>query len=136
MAPGFRFRKVNRERKYFPKKSEFTILIGLPIGLDDCIEILRMFMNYSKQNKTINYVIKPHPTWSENKIKSLFNNGELSNFSFVKGDFHDQVEKANLLVSNASSVSLEALTKEVPVIIIAPNSGIVTHSYLYNKSLM
>jgi intergrase/recombinase len=125
VAPGFRFRKVNRERKHFPEKSEFTILIGLPIGLDDCVEILRMFINYSKQNKTINYVIKPHPTWSENKIKSLFNNGELLNFSFVKGDFHDHVEKANLLVSNASSVSLEALTKEVPVIIIAPISGIV-----------
>ena len=100
-------------------------MIGLPIGLDDCKEILRMFINYSNQNKTIDYVVKPHPTWSENKIKSLFNNGELSNFGFVKGDFHDHVEKANLLVSNASSVSLEALTKGVPVIIIAPISGIV-----------
>ena len=125
VAPGFRFSKVNRKRKYFPQKNNFTILIGLPIGLDDCKEILRMFINYSKLNKTINYVIKPHPTWSENKIKSMFTIGELSNFSFVKGDFHDQVEKANLLVSNASSVSLEALTKEVPVIIIAPSSGIV-----------
>ena len=125
VAPGFRFNKVNRERKYFPQNNNFTILIGLPIGLDDCKEILRMFINYSNQNKTIDYVVKPHPTWSENKIKSLFNNGELSNFSFVKGDFHDHVEKANLLISNASSVSLEALTKGVPVIIIAPISGIV-----------
>ena len=125
VAPGFRFNEVNRKRLHFPVKNSFTILIGLPIGLVDSEEMLRMFISYANQNKLIDYVIKPHPTWSEDKIKSLFSKGELSNFRFVKGDFHYHVEKANLLVSNASSVSLEALTKGVPVIIIAPNSGIV-----------
>lgn len=134
VAPGFRFDKVNRTRKYYPQENKFTILIGLPIGLDDCKEILSMFIAYSYQNKSIDYVIKPHPTWSEDKIKSLFNKDELINFSFVKGDFHDHVERANLLVSNASSVSLEALTKGVPVIIIAATSGIVQNPIPENVS--
>jgi hypothetical protein len=45
-------------------------------------------------------------------------------WSFVDGDFHDLVEQSNLLVSNASSVCLEAIAKGLPVVI-AASSGIV-----------
>ena len=59
------------------------------------------------------------------KIKSMFSNEELDDFHFVIGDFHDNVEKSNLVISNASSVSLEALAKGVPVIIVAPLTGVI-----------
>ena len=46
-------------------------------------------------------------------------------FIFKEGDFHAVVEKCDLLVTNASSVSLEALAKGVPVIIVSPQNGVV-----------
>ena len=126
-APGFRFSKVWRKRLYYPKDSLFSILVGLPLGLSDSKYILKSIINI-KNNfpvKDFNFSIKPHPTWSETRIKSLFNDGELDDFIFVDGDFHDNIEKSNLLISNSSSVSLESLAKGVPVIIIAPLTGIV-----------
>ena len=58
-------------------------------------------------------------------IKALLPGNWPKELIFMKGDFHDVIEKSNLLVSNASSVSLEALAKGVPTIIVAPQNGIV-----------
>ena len=127
VAPGFRFGKVWREKLYYPNPSFFSILVGLPIGLDDSKRILSLLleMNKSFNLSGIKFFIKPHPTWTETKIKSMFSKGELDSFSFVIGDFHDNLEKSNLVISNASSVSLEALAKGVPVIIVAPLTGVI-----------
>jgi len=127
VAPGFRFSKVWRERLYYPESSFFSVLIGLPIGLNDSKHILELLVQIKKtfELKEIKFFIKPHPTWTETKMKSMFSNGELNDFTFVIGDFHDNVEKSNLVISNASSVSLEALAKGVPVIIVAPLTGVV-----------
>lgn len=127
VAPGFRFSKVWREVKYTPKSDSFSILVGLPIGLNDSKHILEMLLKIKNMFdlSTLDFFIKPHPTWTEMKIKSMFQAGQLDDFTFVLGDFHDNVEKANLVISNASSVSLEALAKGIPVIIVAPETGVV-----------
>lgn len=127
VAPGFRFSKVWRKRVYYPEDSFFYVLVGLPIGLNDSKHILELLvqLNSSFNLKDIKFFIKPHPTWTGLKMKSMFSKGELDGFTFVIGDFHDNVEKANLVISNASSVSLEALAKGVPVIIVAPLTGVI-----------
>lgn len=127
VAPGFRFQNVWRKRKAFPDNSVYDILIGLPIGLDDCKKIIDLFLsNYNLiNNENYNFIIKPHPTWSPDVIKGLFSKNALNKFEFILGDFHDILEKVNLVVSNASSVSLEAVAKGVPVIIISPQNGIL-----------
>ena len=58
-------------------------------------------------------------------MKNLVDDNSILNFKFLKGDFHKILNKVNLIVSNASSICLEALTKRVPVIIIAPKTGII-----------
>jgi hypothetical protein len=127
VAPGFRFQKLWRDRKSYPEIAKYTILIGLPIGLNDCKEILELFINDVElsKNKKFNFLVKPHPTWSPEVINSLFPLGKLDVFTFVLGDFHDSLEKANLVVSNASSVALEAVAKGTPVIIVHPTTGIL-----------
>ncbi len=127
VAPGFRFSKVWRERLYYPPSSFFSVLVGLPIGLNDSKHILELLVQIKESFDVegIKFFIKPHPTWTETKIKSMFSNEELDDFHFVIGDFHDNVEKSNLVISNASSVSLEALAKGVPVIIVAPLTGVI-----------
>ena len=42
----------------------------------------------------------------------------------MTGEFHDCVEKANLLIGNTSSTCMEALAKGIPVIIIGSQSGL------------
>ena len=123
VAPGFRFKKVFEKNKKKEKNKIFSILLGLPIGLDDSMMILNMFINNMKHN--INYFVKPHPTYSEDQIKSLFINNDFGSFQFVKGDFHNILNNVDLVVSNASSICLESLAKSVPVILIAPKTGII-----------
>lgn len=127
VGPAFRFNKLWGERAYNPDPKFFTVLIGLPIGLDDCQHILNLFASILKEFKGTNYQfwIKPHPTYGPESIKALLPGEWPKEFIFQKGDFHAVIERSNLLVSNASSVSLEALAKGVPVIIVAPQNGVV-----------
>jgi hypothetical protein len=136
VAPGFRFQKLWRERKSYPPKDTFTILIGLPIGLNDCKEILELFINENEllNNELLTFQIKPHPTWTPEIIKSLLPLGKLNGFNFVLGDFHDALEKVNLVVSNASSVALESIAKGTPVLIISPSTGILQNPIPDNVS--
>ena len=71
VTPGFRFQKLWRERKLYPQPGVFTVLIGLPIGLKDCREILELFVNDIEilNRKDLKFLIKPHPTWSPEIIK-------------------------------------------------------------------
>lgn len=126
-APGFRFKNVWRNKKYSPSENFFTILIGLPIELDDCKMILDLFLKNDKliNNPNLKIFVKPHPTSKPENIKSLFPDNNLDKFEFVIGAFHDYLEQSNLVITNASSVSLESIAKGVPVIIIAPKSGIL-----------
>ena len=45
-------------------------------------------------------------------------------FEFVEGDFNICVEKSNLLISNASSVCVEALAKGISVIVVGSQTGL------------
>jgi len=127
VGPAFRFNKLWRDRAYNPDPNFFTILVGLPIGLDDCAHILKLFASILKKFKGTNcqFWIKPHPTYGPESIKALLPGEWPKEFIFQKGDFHAVIERSNLLVSNASSVSLEALAKGVPAIIVAPQNGVV-----------
>jgi hypothetical protein len=127
IGPAFRFNKLWRERAYNPDPKFFTVLVGLPIGLDDCAHILKLLASTLKkfQGTSVQFWIKPHPTYGPESIKELLPEKWPKEFVFQKGDFHAVVERCNLLISNASSVSLEALAKGVPVIIVSPDNGVV-----------
>lgn len=126
VAPGFRFQNLWRERCYYPNPNIFTILIGLPIELKDCAHMLNMLISIlpALHEGNMQIWVKPHPTWSPEQIKHIISREWPKEFLFKTGDFHDVIENCHLLVSNASSVSIEALAKGIPVIIVGAQSGI------------
>lgn len=125
VAPAFRFQKLWRERNFYPDEGFYTVLVGLPIGLDDTAHILQLLVDVLPSlDRKIRFWIKPHPTWSPEAIRPLLTSTWPVRFRFKIGSFHDILEGANLLITNASSVSLEALAKGVPVIIIGERTGI------------
>ena len=129
VAPAFRFDDVWVERKEVPDKKKFAALVALPIFLKDSIDLLRL-VAAGIENCTINNMsiqLKPHPTVSHESIKKAFGLNWPSLFEFVEGDFNNCVEKSNLLISNASSVCIEALAKGIPVIVVGSQTGL-THN--------
>lgn len=127
-APGFRFQKVWRDRQHFPDPATFTVLVSLPIEREDAAHILRLLTSDPEivQDTTLTVNVKPHPTSSPDQIRALLPAGRFpKQWRFVGGDFHDALERSNVMIGNASSTCLESLAKGVPVIVIAPPSGIV-----------
>ena len=51
VGPAFRFNKLWRDRLYNPDPKLFTVLVGLPIGLDDCEHILKLLASTLKNLK-------------------------------------------------------------------------------------
>ena len=125
VAPAFRFQKVWQERKYFPALSEHTILVALPVLLNDAIHILNMLVHGKADlNKEIRLWIKPHPATPISVIKKGFGREWPKELELVTGDFSDCVEKSNLLISSASSACLETLAKGIPVIVVGNRHGL------------
>ncbi len=95
-----------------------------------------MFINENEllNNELLTFQIKPHPTWTPELIKSLLSPRKLNGFDFVLGDFHDALEKVNLVVSNPSSVALESIARGTPVLIISPSTGILQNPIPDNVS--
>lgn len=125
-APAFRNQNVWQKRKYYPEAGKFTILVALPIDLNESGSILKLLSQLpANVNKTeIRFLIKPHPSYGPEQIEGFMPNGWL-NIDIKTGYFNDYVEKADLLISNASITSVEALAKGVPVIIIGDKNGII-----------
>ncbi len=126
VGPAFRFASVWRTPKYQTDSEAFGVLIGLPISLPEAMHITQLVRAATKNFSTEYgyFRIKPHPTYSIEAIRSLIGVHESGNIEFVSGDFHDTIEKSDLLISNSSSVCLESLAKGVPVIVIGSASGV------------
>ena len=63
-------------------------------------------------------IIKPHPTYTIEKIKSLVKYNWDRIYKFSSGDFVDILEQSDLVITNASSTAVEPLARAVPVIIV------------------
>ena len=126
VAPAFRLSGVWNKRKYYPDKNKYSILVALPILMDESDEIISTILKVADLIKIKNCVfkIKPHPSHNIKKISSRWNKKFTEVFEFVGGDFNSCVEKADILISCASSVCLETLSKGIPVIIVASKIGL------------
>ena len=126
VAPAFRLSGVWNKRKYYPDKNKFTILIALPILMDESDEIIGTILKVADliEIKNCVFKIKPHPSYNIEKISSKWGKKLTEVFEFVGGDFNSCVEKADILISCASSVCLETLAKGIPVIIFANKLGL------------
>jgi hypothetical protein len=124
IAPAFRFQHVWRKRKYLPSENVYTILVALPIVISEAVYLLKLLDSGTKNDTDTRLWIKPHPATSEAQIKVAYGIVCPEQFEFVGGDFNDCVEKANLLISSASSACMETIAKGIPAVIIGSSSGL------------
>lgn len=128
-APAFRFGQVWKDCVYPVLNSGFDVLVSLPIDVDEGSIILRLLEDGlgRVQFSGVNIFVKPHPTTSPEQVRKAYLGRWPEVFTFAAGDFNKWIEKVHMVVGSASSTSLEALAKGVPVIIIGNPHGL-THN--------
>ena len=126
VAPAFRHSNIWNDRKIYPEKDKFVILIALPIIAVESDEMIGLVLDSIKSIGIDNLFIqiKPHPTQDLRILKDKWLDSTIPNLDFVSGDFNSCVESANILISCTSSACLETIAKEIPVIVIASKSGL------------
>ena len=128
VAPAFRFQSVWKKRQYYPDEDIFSVLIALPIVIEEGNEILHLIQTCLIKGylADIRFWIKPHPNYEPEIIKKAFGRFWPRVFQFANGDFNDCIERSNLLISNGSTSSaMNALAKCVPVILIGDQTGLI-----------
>ena len=125
-APAFRFRGVWRERSARPDPGRPTILLGLPISPEGALDILKRasVATLPAGLENARFAVKAHPALPPEELRRRFPGAWPAAFEFVDGDFAGLVERADLLVSNTSSVCVEALALGVPVIVVGASNGL------------
>lgn len=128
VAPAFRFQSVWKERQYYPENNVFSVLVALPIVIEEGNEILHLIETCLNKGylDNIRFWVKQHPNYEPQIIKKAFGRGWPEVFQFVSEDFNDCIERSNLLISNGSTSSgMNALAKGVPVILIGNKTGLI-----------
>lgn len=122
-APAFRFSHLWKEKKIKPNPETFTVLVALPLSLEESSYILNFVSAvHNKLNETTTFLIKSHPINTQQITKKLLDKSWPTRFKFISGDFCSAVESSNLLISKNSCVCVETIAKGVPVIIIGSKS--------------
>ena len=112
----------------------FKVLVTLPIRIEDSFEIIDFIEQIYKEKKLkIKWEIKPHPSLNPKKINDKIKLIS-KDITLVSGSFYDHVQNCNLLIGNASSTLLEALSFGVPTIIIGRRNGITDNPISNNIS--
>lgn len=127
IAPSFRFQSVWRDRIDEPDVDWFTILISLPILLEDSRTIINLAAQSAgpaRKGKPWRFRVKAHPTWRRNDLVTVMT-GLPAEFEMVEGSFEELLDRSNVLVSAASSTCAHAIARGVPVAIVGQRSGLV-----------
>lgn len=125
-GPSIRYKYIhNKNKKYLSFKSEF-ILVALPISFKESCDLLKvindLYSNKNKFFKSKTWVLKPHPDLNlysvQEEFCDLFNNFQIENQSI-----DNLIYKCSLLITNGSSVAIEAIVLGKPVCIIGAQNG-------------
>lgn len=128
LAPAFRYSLLWDDRQYQPDPNWYTILVGLTCARDEASRMMEdvIFMAKQLQNSLkIRFWIRPHP---DHNVDWWKNSLELKNIRLVQGDRIESIESCNLFLGDETSMSVEALTKGVFVVIIGNKRGITENS--------
>lgn len=113
-------------------KSDFVILVTLPIGVHTAGKILKQLseacVSINQKIRSVQLIIKPHPACLLNEgINKLIM--QLPPYFSVTNEksFPKLIKMADLLISEASSTCLEAIACGVPVIVVQNDEGL-THN--------
>lgn len=125
VAPSFRsFHIFDQNEQEYPAVNKKKLVV-LPIGIGECADIMfligQLTKSYVDKNK---FVIKPHPCLDIKKLNKKLGEYSLENFTITSAPIQHCFSKADCVISNTSSVCVEALCYGLPVIIIVNRHGI------------
>lgn len=118
LAPSFRFYYLYNFFKNYNTKKIYNILIGLPIVETKAINLLKLVPIILKNvKKNINILIKAHPANNSYKIKDYLIKLKNPKVFISNKAIHKEYERADLLISNTSSICLECISINIPCIV-------------------
>lgn len=124
-GPAFRYRQAFDPGPALPADAPFTVLLSLPMLLDDCRNILRLTASIlDRLPRDVTLLVKRHPLVCEAALRQTFPGGWPERFVFAEGSFDAVVRRCRLLVSVTSGTSLEALARGIPVVIVGNPGGL------------
>jgi len=129
VAPSFRSGHVWKADIKKADKSEFPVLVALPISISTSVRIIKKliesFETIKLDEKKLEFIIKPHPTNPISTIKMELKKTMPEEFIFSEEkSFPRLLNQASLLVTEASSTCMEAIASGVPVIIMENDEGL------------
>lgn len=124
-APAYRFQGVYKKCSINVTNNK-VLLVALPIGLNESYDIMNVLHKAFEYKTKYNYKIriKPHPVLKINKLISLFRDKWNNNFEIAEGDFTEILVNSDMLIGNASTTLIEALSRGISVAVIGSQSGI------------
>ncbi len=125
-APAFRFSHIY-DFKVSVGNAGFSVLVALPKSLHESKLIVDMACEVLDSSKTIgpiSWQLKLHPTHTSDKLITVLGSA-IDHFEIKNNSFQELLTKANLVISNASSVCLESVACGRPTIIMSGGKGLV-----------
>ncbi len=112
-APAFRYNYLFDIRRSNINNLQ-SILVTLPINLEDSIFILQKIIKLVKLFPEFSILIKPHPTMNKNKFSNFYN---FNNIKFTSDNLFNLFKKVDLTITAMSVTAIESLYVNIPVII-------------------
>ena len=129
-APAFRFQGVyGTFLKHNPSKN-ISVLVALYSILEEAVTTLNFVFETSvlcENDMSIKWNIKPHPLTDRHKLTGLTDHPFPDNWTWMDGNFHECLDKADILIGSASSTCVEAIARGRFVLLIGNQHGL-THN--------
>jgi len=129
VAPAFRFAGLWRDAQARSRPTELRILVALPLMEDESSDVMEIAKSGVAGLALADDVawrvrLKPHPATSRRWLAALKREALDARFEFAGGDFDGLLDEADVLISNASSVCVQALARGVPVVVVGNRRGL------------
>jgi len=129
LIPAYKSGHVWGEKSHVGKKKTNNILVALPISINVSKHIIALIIetsnNFVNKNTVHKFILKPHPTVSNNKIYDFLTKSFPLNVVFTnEKSLSVLLHSAKVLITEASSTCLESIAIGVPVILIKREDGL------------
>ena len=114
VAPALRFNHLFHDRPEKSNVNNTTVLVVLPAFIDQANNILETLLKSHSQLKEFYFIIKIHPACKINRkyFQSLFSNATFDD----QRPINELIQDASLMITGASSASIEAIMLNMPVL--------------------
>lgn len=122
-GPAFRFARVHEPLRRKPDSDRISVLLLLPIASAPSLEMFRVVGAAARgalAGKGIRFLVRAHPSQGSDVRRAL---SEASWFERSEGDLYTTLDSVDVLVGSGSSACVEALARQVPVIILGGDGG-------------